>query len=175
MLNLGSCSSNWSEKNWRFRTIPCQVAPKSIGCSASQQNDPTVEMCDVFFCFLALAAKITQIMIRRYVRILIFCLLVGFLLVKRHKFCTLGRSRYNNFRFDQRWTNMNLATFYRPTGLCFAWYLHESLLRVPFRCWEDTFGPLNRTFCWFLGWWASAQLTLLKWLLYGKGGWTHRL
>ena len=29
-------------------------------------------------------------------------------------------------------------------GLCFAWYLHESLLRVPFRCWEDTFGPLNR-------------------------------
>lgn len=29
-------------------------------------------------------------------------------------------------------------------GLCFASYLHESFIRVPFRCWEDTFGPLSR-------------------------------
>ncbi|CAK8989227.1 unnamed protein product [Durusdinium trenchii] len=29
-------------------------------------------------------------------------------------------------------------------GLALAWYLKESLLRVPLRCWEDTFGPLRR-------------------------------
>ena len=49
------------------------------------------------------------------------------------------------------YTRIHVSILHIPVaGLCFASYLHESFIRVPFRCWEDTFGPLSRT--WDVFW-----------------------